>query len=97
MNIPGSLHRVSRHLSTYSLRGTRIGYRKILGEVITQGSVIGDSIGIHKIKKSLKLGYAGTSARPVLTNLPGSRMSGAININMANKILQCELGVQNCQ
>jgi hypothetical protein len=28
----------------------------------------------------------------VLTTLPGSRMSGAINIEMANKILQCELG-----
>jgi hypothetical protein len=38
-----------------------------------------------KIKRSLKLGYVGTSARPVLTTLPGSRMSGAINIKMANK------------
>jgi hypothetical protein len=28
----------------------------------------------------------------VLTTLPGSRMSGAINIKMANKILQCEIG-----
>jgi hypothetical protein len=51
----------------------------------------------EKMKRSLKLGCVGTSARPVLTTLPGSRMSGSINIKMANKILQCELGVQNCQ
>jgi hypothetical protein len=28
----------------------------------------------------------------MLTTLPGSRMSGAINIKMANKILHCEVG-----
>jgi hypothetical protein len=31
-----------------------------------------------KIKRSLTLGCIGTSARPVLTTLPGSRMSGRL-------------------
>jgi hypothetical protein len=63
----------------------------------TQALQLQLSVTHQNIKRSLKLGYVGTSARPVLTTLPGSRMSGAINIKMANKILQRELGVQNCQ
>jgi hypothetical protein len=35
------------------------------------------SVSKSKIKRSLKLGCVGTSASPVLTTLPGSRMSGA--------------------
>jgi hypothetical protein len=41
-----------------------------------------------ELKRSLKLGYVGTSARPMLTTLPGSRMRGAIRSTNKGNVQQ---------